>query len=117
MRVAIFGPVVIYGETETIIRASLLNISLTLLDPQVYRSLQGGKGTGVPVCRFFGSEGKYNVMVTDLLGPCLEDLFNKCNRRFSPLCVMMLAEQLVDRIQYVHQKNFIHRDIKPVCDG
>lgn len=27
--------------------------------------------------------------------------------------VLMLADQMISRIEYVHTKNFIHRDIKP----
>ena len=45
--------------------------------------------------RWFGVEGEYNVLVMDLLGPSLEDLFNFCNRKLSLKTVLMLADQMV----------------------
>lgn len=63
--------------------------------------------------RWYGQERDYNVLVMDLLGPSLEDLFNFCSRRFTIKTVLMLADQMIGRIEYVHCKSFIHRDIKP----
>ncbi|XP_072956659.1 casein kinase 1-like isoform X1 [Typha angustifolia] len=80
-------------------------------ESKVYMLLQGG--TGVPHLKWFGIEGEYNVMAIDLLGPSLEDLFNYCNRKFSLKTVLMLADQLINRVEYMHSRGFLHRDIKP----
>ncbi|CAI5728128.1 unnamed protein product [Hyaloperonospora brassicae] len=82
-----------------------------LYESKIYKILNGG--LGVPTLRWFGVEGEYNVMVIDLLGPSLEDLFNYCGRRFQLKTVLMIADQLLCRIEYCHSKNFIHRDVKP----
>ncbi|CAN6725977.1 unnamed protein product [Malus baccata var. baccata] len=80
-------------------------------ESKLYMLLQGG--TGVPHLKWFGVEGEYNVMVIDLLGPSLEDLFNYCNRKLSLKTVLMLADQLINRVEYMHSRGFLHRDIKP----
>ncbi|CAK9149993.1 unnamed protein product [Ilex paraguariensis] len=80
-------------------------------ESKIYMLLQGG--TGIPNLKWFGVEGEYNVMVIDLLGPSLEDLFNYCNRKLSLKTVLMLADQLINRVEYMHSRGFLHRDIKP----
>nr|XP_044997257.1 casein kinase I-like [Jaculus jaculus] len=82
-----------------------------LYESKLYKILQGG--VGIPHVRWYGQEKDCNVLVMDLLGPSLEDLFNFCSRRFTMKTVLMLADQMISRIEYVHTKNFIHRDIKP----
>lgn len=68
---------------------------------------------GVPNAYYFGQEGLHNVLVIDLLGPSLEDLFDICGRKFSVKTVAMLAIQMITRLQSVHEKDLIYRDIKP----
>jgi casein kinase 1 len=85
-----------------------------LYEARLYKILNaGGCAVGIPSVWWYGVEGDYNVMVIDLLGPSLEDLFNFCGRKFSLKSTLMLADQMVARIEYVHSKNFLHRDIKP----
>ena len=62
-------------------------------ESKIYKTLMGG--TGVPWMIWSGKQGDYNVMVIDLLGPSLEDLFKMCNRHFSLKTVLLLADQLV----------------------
>ena len=50
---------------------------------------------GVPQVYYFGQEGLHNILVIDLLGPSLEDLFDMCGRKFSIKTVVMTAKQMV----------------------
>jgi serine/threonine protein kinase len=63
------------------------------IEAKLYKLMAGG--IGIPQIRWCGYEGEYNVMVMELLGPSLEDLFNFCSRKFSLKTVLLLADQMV----------------------
>eukprot|EP01063_Lacrimia_lanifica_P037440 TRINITY_DN7687_c0_g1_i1.p1 TRINITY_DN7687_c0_g1~~TRINITY_DN7687_c0_g1_i1.p1 ORF type:complete len:338 (+),score=78.54 TRINITY_DN7687_c0_g1_i1:95-1108(+) len=85
-----------------------------IYESRLYKLLHQGKVTpGIPQVLWFGVEGDFNVMVVDLLGPSLEDCFNYCGRRFTEKTVLMLADQMIARVEFLHSRSFLHRDIKP----
>lgn len=71
-------------------------------EPSVSRSCTGLAGTTI-----------LRVMAFELLGPTLEDLIAYCGHRFSLKTTLMIADQILDRLQQLHSNAVIHRDIKP----
>eukprot|EP00826_Nyctotherus_ovalis_P045505 TRINITY_DN5045_c0_g1_i4.p1 TRINITY_DN5045_c0_g1~~TRINITY_DN5045_c0_g1_i4.p1 ORF type:complete len:265 (+),score=63.40 TRINITY_DN5045_c0_g1_i4:386-1180(+) len=68
---------------------------------------------GIPHVFSYGLEGDYNVMVMEYLGSSLEDLFIHNQKHFSLKTTLMLAGQMVTRLEYIHSRQYLHRDIKP----
>ncbi|MCJ1384251.1 serine/threonine protein kinase [Xylographa soralifera] len=85
--------------------------SLLRDEVEIYESLSGGEG--IPPVKWSGWECEYRAMVFDLLGPSLEDLFDYYDRRFSRKTALILADQLIARLQFIHPKEILHQDIKP----
>jgi len=80
-------------------------------EAHLYNILKGE--VGVPKMHWHGTESEFNVIVMDRLGPSLQNLFDACDRKFSLKTVLMLADQMITRVEQVHAKDYLHRDIKP----
>ena len=112
-----FGDIYLAVDLRTGADVAIKLESLKAANPQlVYEArllgaLQGLPG--IPRLHWFGVEGGYCTMVMELLGYSLEDLFNRCGRRFSVKTVCMIADEMLCRLEGIHSLGFIHRDVKP----
>ena len=71
-------------------------------------------GKRIPIIKSFGYSGDYNVLVMELMGKSLENIFENSNpKKFSVNCVAKLGLQMIEILRFIHNKNIIHRDIKP----
>ncbi|KAA6401581.1 MAG: putative Casein kinase I hhp1, partial [Streblomastix strix] len=78
---------------------------------QRYQALMGN--LGFPEVRYFWNNKDYNAVVMELLGESLDDLHKRAFRRFNIITIILVAIQLIQRIQAMHNMGYLHRDIKP----
>ena len=86
--------------------------NVKILEQEAYY-LYSIKGIGIPEFITFGIVKNNNVLIEELLGKTLLDLFIVNNYTFSIKDICLIALQLIDRIELLHTKTLIHRDIKP----
>ena len=90
-----------------------LNTQQKTLEPEAFylKILQGGKG--IPEFITFGKSKNYNLLVETLLGQSLYHLFIKKKRKCHINDVCQIGHQILDRLEWIHSKKLIYRDIKP----
>jgi len=71
------------------------------------------RGYGIPEVITFGHNSKYNILIQTLLGNSINEIFLNNHKKFSMKDCCMIGIQMLDRIEYIHSKYIIHRDIKP----
>ena len=82
------------------------------LEPEAF-TLQALKGFGIPEIKSYGKYKHFRVLIENLLGKSLFDIYDIKKGKFSLEEVCLIAIQIIDRIEFVHSHGYIHRDIKP----
>ena len=116
-----FGSILLGTDVETakfvaikFEKPSLSQHPQLLYEAKILKSIHmKEKVKGIPWVYYHGQEADFNILVMDMLGPSLSDLYAFCGNRFSLKTTLMLADQMLARVDSVHKKNFIHRDMKP----
>ena len=99
-------------KEEYAVKLENKDLSRSLLEIEAY-ILSKLKAFGIPELKIYGCNSDYNILIMELLGNSLENLFQSQNKSFSLKTACMLGIQMIDRLEYLHSRKIIHRDIKP----
>ena len=111
-----FGKV-LYGMNiertrEYAIKFEKSTIKSSVLDEEI-RILKELQGFGVPEVVFHGQYESYKIMIMDLLGPSLDKFYKISGKKFNLETTCFLGKEMIKRIEHVHSRGYLHRDIKP----
>lgn len=83
------------------------------LEFRIYRHFASYKAVGIPQAYWFGLCDNHRALIMDLLGLNLQQLLTYCGGTFTLKTTLMLAVQMLERVELIHTHSICHRDIKP----
>ncbi|KAI0355891.1 casein kinase [Trametes cingulata] len=87
-------------------------VSVLQLEGAMHKLIPDGT-EGFPRIHYAGPDANHYVLVMDKLGPNLDALRQLCRGRLSLRTICMLAEQMLNRVEFLHSRGIVSCDIKP----
>ncbi len=112
-----FGEV-LYGvkknrSLEVAVKIINSDTSAETINKEIKFSKQLQKDSGFPIIYHTCEYDKKNIIVESLLGPSLDKLFKFCGKIFPLKTVCLIGKEMVKRLENMHEKGILHRDLKP----
>ena len=101
----------VYNQEHFALKFEDINSNSNLLESEA-RIMNYLKGPNIPLVRSYGTSGNYNILIMELMGKSLEDLIN-IRKTFPLKTVCLLGYQMINVLEYIHNKHIVHRDLKP----
>ena len=108
----IYEGVSIENDQPVLIKIEPKTKEKLLLETEAY-NLYTFKGFGIPELIKLGKRNNNLILIEAKKGRSLYDLFVENNRKFSLNEICLIGIQCIERLKFIHSKNYIHRNIKP----
>ena len=101
----------VYNSEHFALKFEDINSNSNLLETEA-NIMSYLKGPNIPSVHSFGTSGNYNILIMQLMGKSLEDLIN-AKKTFPIKTVCLIGHQMINVLEYIHNKHIVHRDLKP----
>ena len=108
----IYSTIRLEDKSVFAMKTEIKNPLRKLLENEAF-SLFNLKGLGIPDLISFGHTKKYNILIETLLDKSLYELFIKSKKPCDLINTCLIAIQLIERLEWIHSKNLVYRDVKP----
>ena len=100
-------------QKEFAVKIEKNNNAIKYLESEAYHLFSLQKGYGFPKFITYGKIKKYNILIETLLGKSLYNIYFKTENICNITDACLVGLQILDRLEYIHSKNLVYRDVKP----